>query len=119
MAAVLPMLHPEPVATKSTQTWPEETELCFAPGRTKVMLTIQCRLVCVVIQDSIETLQASLVFENAFPDGVQGLAFVWHALISAAERHLPAALSIHNRLRLDDEYISKIIPVVHAYSLTT
>jgi hypothetical protein len=56
MAAVLPMLHPEPVATQSTRTWPEEMELCFAPGRTKVMLTIQCRLVRIIIQDSIEIL---------------------------------------------------------------
>lgn len=83
------------------------------------MLTIQRRLIRTIIQDSIDILRATLIFENAFPDGAQCLAFVHRALVSAAERHLPAALSIHNRLHQDGEYTSKIIPVVRTYYLMT
>ena len=61
------MSHPEPVANVSTSTWPEETELCFAPGGTRVMLTIQCWLVHIVIQDSIDILQAMLIFWKCVP----------------------------------------------------
>ena len=113
------MSHPEPVATELTSTWPEETELCFPPGGTKVMLTIQRRLVHIVIQDSVELLRASLMFENAYPDSVQSIVFVRRALVSAAQKQLPATLSIHNRLLQDDEYISKIISAVYTRYCTT
>ena len=112
------MLHPEPVATVTTMTWPEETELCYAPGGTRVMLTIQRRLLRTVIQDSIEILRATLIFENAFPEGDQGFNFARRALVSAAEKQLPVTLSIHNRLLQDEDYIGKIIPLVTAYDLT-
>ena len=112
------MSHPEPVANVSTSTWPEETELCFAPGGTRVMLTIQRRLVRIVIQDSIDILRATLIFENAFPEGPQSLQFARHALVSAAEKQLPATLSIHTWLLQDDDYIAKITPLVSAYYLT-
>ena len=84
------MLHPEPVANVLTSTWPEETELCFAPGRTRVMLTIQHRLVHIVIQDSIDILQATLIFDNVFPEGPQSLQFAHGTLVSVAEKQLPA-----------------------------
>ena len=112
ITAVPLTLHPEPVATEMTSTWPDKTDLCFPPGGTKVMLTIQRLLVRAIIQDSIEILRASLMFENAYPDSVQSLVFVWRALVTAAQRRLPATLSIHNRLLQDNEYISKIAPLV-------
>ena len=118
LTAVLLMLHPEPVATVTTTTWPEETELCYAPGGTRVMLTIQCQLLRTVIQDSIEILRATLIFENAFPEGDQGFYFAHHTLVSAAEKQLPVTLSIHNWLLQDEDYIRKIIPLVTAYDLT-
>ena len=112
------MLHPEPVANVSTSTWPEEMELCFAPGGTRVMLTIQCWLVRIIIQDSIDILQATLIFENAFLESPQSLQFAHHALVSVAEKQLPATLSIHTQLLQDDGYIAKITPLVGAYYLT-
>ena len=112
------MLHPEPVATVTTTTWPEETELCFAPGRTRVMLTIQRQLLHTIIQDLIKILWATLIFENVFPEGDQGFYFARHALVSAAEKQLPVMLLIHNQLLQDEDYISKIIPLITAYNLT-
>ena len=79
------------------------------------MLTIQRRLVRIVIQDSIDILRATLIFENAFPEGPQSLQFARRALVSAAEKQLPATLSIHTRLLQDDDYIAKITPLVSAY----
>jgi len=52
------------------------------------------------------------MFENAYPDGVHTLAFVRRSLVIAAQKQCPAALSIHMRLLQDEEYISKITPVV-------
>ena len=95
-----------------TSAWPDETDLCFPPGGTKVMLTIQRPLVRTIIQDLIEILRASLMFENTYPDGVQSLVFVQRTLVTAAQRRLPATLSIHNQLLQDDEYILKIAPLV-------
>ena len=102
--------NPEPATTESTPTWPVETNLFFAPGVTKLMLTIQRPLIRTVIQDTIEVLRATLTFDNAFPDGPQTIAFVRQSLITAAEK--PTAMSVHQRLLQDDDYMSKIVPVV-------
>jgi len=76
------------------------------------MITIQCPLMRTIIQDAIEILRASLMFENAYPDGVHTCAFVQCSLVTAAQKRCPATSSIHTHLLQDEEYISKIIPVV-------
>ncbi|KAI9442878.1 hypothetical protein BJY52DRAFT_1229059 [Lactarius psammicola] len=64
-----------------------------------------------VIQDAIEILQASLMFDNVFPDSIHTLTFVRRSLLTSAQKRCPTALSIHTRLVQDEDYISKIIPV--------
>ncbi|KAI9449054.1 hypothetical protein BJY52DRAFT_1192902 [Lactarius psammicola] len=117
----VPALAPAPlgshlgnVSAESTSAWPVDTELQFAPGATRVMLTIQRPLMRSVIQDAIEILRASLMFDNAFPDSIHTLAFVRRSLLTSARKRCPTALSIHTRLVQDEDYISKIIPVLRA-----
>ena len=51
---------------------------------------------CVVIQDAIENVQVSLLFDHAFLDPTQALTCVHDALITAAyAQYSPAASSIH------------------------
>ncbi|KAI9448899.1 hypothetical protein BJY52DRAFT_1193042 [Lactarius psammicola] len=117
----VPALAPAPlgshlgnVSAESTSAWPVDTELQFAPGATRVMLTIQRPLMRSVIQDAIEILRASLMFDNAFLDSIHTLAFVRRSLLTSARKRCPTALSIHTRLVQDEDYISKIIPVLRA-----
>ncbi|KAI9439470.1 hypothetical protein BJY52DRAFT_1195598 [Lactarius psammicola] len=62
--------------TESSLTWPADTDLIFAPGGTQVMLTLQRLLIRTVVQDAIKDLQASLLFNNAFPDGILAITFI-------------------------------------------
>lgn len=92
------------------------TDLMYTDGCNKIKLTIQRPLVRLVIQDSIEKTQAKILLTNAFPDGSCAAKFVTDALVSAAKDHLPATRDILVRLMTDNDYISKIIPVVRSYN---
>jgi hypothetical protein len=84
----------------------------FAPDSNRVMLTMQRPLVRVVIQDSFDILRISLLFTNAFPEGSVAVQFVKEALLTSALNHRPGAARIYQRLLHDEEYLSKIIPLV-------
>lgn len=87
-------------------------DLVFPAGTTKLMLTRQQPLVRVVIQDSFEILHSSLLFTNAFPDGVLTTELIKDALVRSAQNHSPGALTIYRQLLYDAEYFRKIMPLV-------
>ncbi|KAF8261177.1 hypothetical protein EI94DRAFT_1810685 [Lactarius quietus] len=98
-------------------TWPPSTDLMLvksAKGTTQMMLTIQHPVIRKVISDSFEGLRASLLFENAFPDSVLTVSFIWEALIASATVYGPAAADMQTRVAIDIEYLNKIVPVPHA-----
>lgn len=97
--------------------WPVDTDLVYADGSSKLKLMLQRPLVRLVIQDSIEKIWATILFTDAFPDTALGNVFARDALLSAVKGHLPATHGIHTRLMGDDDYISKIIPVVRLYNI--
>ena len=51
-------------------------ELVFAVGSTKLSLLSQRPIVCAVIQEAIDNLQATLMFTNAFPDVCSALTLI-------------------------------------------
>ncbi|KAI9449449.1 hypothetical protein BJY52DRAFT_1192572 [Lactarius psammicola] len=115
LVVVSPSLHQDQQMTtpESSSAWPADTNLLFTPGGTRVMLTLQRPLLRAVIQDGIEHLRASLVFNNAFPDSIIAISFIRFSLNTAAENN-SAASSIHTRLLEDEDYVLKIIPVLRA-----
>jgi hypothetical protein len=64
-----------------------DTDLVFPKGSGKLMLTSQHTIIRAIIQELIETLQAFLLFQNAFPDGHTAFSFTAEALHLAAEGH--------------------------------
>jgi hypothetical protein len=76
------------VAPEQLQSlWPTEMDLLTFPRMRKVMLTVQRRLMCTVIQDTFEQVLKALVFMNAFPDPFVVLEFTRDSLLAAADRH--------------------------------
>jgi hypothetical protein len=96
---------------ESPTEWPADTDIVFPPGGTRVMLTLQRPLMRAIIQTAIEELRATLIFSNAFPDGILAMSFIRHCLNVAAEKHCPAALSIRRCLIHDEDYALKISPL--------
>jgi hypothetical protein len=99
-----------------------EADLVLPLGSNKVTLNAQHLLVHAVIQDSFDHLRASLMFTNTFPDGSLTIEFIKDALVLSALGHAPGARYIYQRLLYDEDYISKIIPLVshinvHEYSI--
>jgi hypothetical protein len=94
-------------------TWPADTELVLVSGSNKVTLTNQLPLMRSVIQDAIENVRFSLLFNHAFPDAGVVLFTVRAALVAAAARSQnPRASNIHQRLLSDEEYVIKMIRLV-------
>ena len=92
--------------------WPAETDLCFTPGSTKIiLLTVQQPTVRLVITDGIDNLRMSLVSKDAFLDAARTLEFI-NGLLTAAKERGPTAAAIHKRLQEDEDYYSMIIPLV-------
>ncbi|KAH9042828.1 hypothetical protein EDB84DRAFT_1559325 [Lactarius hengduanensis] len=94
-------------------TWPTDTDL-LPPGAKRLLLTNQDPLVRNVVQEAIENLRASLLFDHAFPTAPIAFAFTKESLITAAEKFKPGATHIQRRLQQDEEYLSKIVPLVRA-----
>ncbi|KAH9033541.1 hypothetical protein EDB85DRAFT_1890214 [Lactarius pseudohatsudake] len=67
--------------------WPANTDLVFASGSKKVMLTLQFPLVRTVLQNAFKFMRAYLVLTDAFPDATDTIAFARNSLITAAESH--------------------------------
>ncbi|KAI9429385.1 hypothetical protein H4582DRAFT_2089337 [Lactarius indigo] len=100
--------------TVSEFTWPSNTDLSFAPGSTRLMLTAQCPLVRAVIQEAIENVRAAMMFNDAFPNLARAFTFIRDALITAAYSYGPVASMLHKRLMEDDEYLVRIVPLPRA-----
>jgi hypothetical protein len=83
-------------------------ELVLFPGTNKVMLMLQSLLMRLVFQDAFEHLRVSLLFIHAFPDPTLTRSMISEALAVATQSHLPRAANIWNRLKLDEEYMSKM-----------
>ncbi len=115
--ATLPMVGPGMMASSSPSlatTWPHETELLFPSDSTKVQIKLQHPLIRGVLSDANNNIQASLLFVNVFPDAQLALSFASDSLMTAAESSLPKTAAIHLRFKEDQEYFSKLIPVVHS-----
>lgn len=105
--------------TPAQPTWPIETDLVFVAGTTKVKLSIQHRLIQNVFRDTFENVRCALLFEHAFPDALAIPSVIRKAVLAAAEalkfvngRHNESASCVHQRLLLDDDYLSKMIRLV-------
>lgn len=96
--------------------WPADTNFVYADGSNRLKLMLQRPLVRLIIQDAIENVRASILFTDAFPDATLSMTFTKDALISAAKAHLPASYDIHARLMGDDDYVTKVIPLVRQYN---
>ncbi len=103
----------------SGATWPTETDLVFPPGVTKLMMTNQQPLVQAIIQDAIENLRASLMFNHAFPDGTVAFTFTKESLITATKSYKPGAAHIQCQLLQDEDYLVKIAQLVCFINVTT
>jgi hypothetical protein len=104
-----------PPTAVASSIWPIDTNLVYVNGSSKLRLTLQHTLVRRVIQDSIEKIQADILFTDAFPDATLSVEFAKNALVLAAEALLPATHDIHARLQGDSDYISKLVPVVRPF----
>ncbi|KAF8272273.1 hypothetical protein EI94DRAFT_1796414 [Lactarius quietus] len=62
-----------------------DMNLVFLEGSKKLMLTHQHPIICAIVQDAIDNLQASLLIQNAFPDPIVAWAFTKDALHLAAK----------------------------------
>lgn len=96
----------------SPTLWPADTELQVIAGTTRIILTTQSALIQSVIHGSFEHVQASLLFEHAFPGPLLALSFIRNALVTSAKKCGPAAASIHTRLLNDEDYVKRIAPLV-------
>ena len=98
-------------AAKTPEMWPPETELVMS-SQNRVNLSAQQPAIQVVLQDAIERVKVSLLFVEAFPEPDAAHEVVKESVIDAAERYLPGTLAIYNRLKGDNEYLSKMCSVV-------
>ncbi len=93
----MPMLTltPTPTPTPALNVWPASTDVVLTPGSMRVMLTIQHKLLCQVIQDSFKNVWAALMFQHAFPNALLAPPLIRDALLAAADSHKPATVSIY------------------------
>jgi hypothetical protein len=97
--------------TMASKIWPPETELVLS-SKNKVNLSLQKPVIRVLLQDAIERVRVSLLFNDAFPDANVALKLVQDSVVAAAERYMPGTTAIHQRLKHNDEYLSKMTSVV-------
>ncbi|KAN0138015.1 hypothetical protein V8E53_004186 [Lactarius tabidus] len=92
-----------------------DTDLVFANGSNKLMLTNQHPIICAIVRDATELLRASLVFTNAFPDPVLAFNFAKQALLSAAQNN-SSGVNVLSQLQDEDEleYVAKLVTLPHA-----
>lgn len=90
--------------------WPIESDLIFAKGSNKITLTAQDSVLQDVIQDAINNLRISLLFENAFPNAIALPAIIEQSLFTAADHS--GAHTVRTRLMYDREYRLKMMRLV-------
>ncbi|KAH9160802.1 hypothetical protein EDB89DRAFT_1914352 [Lactarius sanguifluus] len=110
LSATATMSQTEVTTESPGATWPTDTDL-LPPGAKRLLLTNQQTLVCNVVQEAIENLQASLLFNNVFLTAPIAFAFTKESLITAAEKFKPGATHIQRQLQQDEEYLTKIGPL--------
>ena len=89
--------------------WPTDTDLVFAPGTNRLMLTHQYPPVCAIMQDAFENVRAYLLFDHSFPDAISIPVAIRTCLLSATMESLnPRAVDIHGRLTKDFEYMDRL-----------
>lgn len=98
-------------------SWAADTLLAFNPGSNKVMLMNQSPLIRMMIQDAFESLRATLLFENAFPDPSLTVLFLRKTLVGAARSRRPETVNIYHRLLQDRAYMDKLMPLVSVLTL--
>jgi hypothetical protein len=98
--------------TQQANMWPPETDLLFPTGSTKLMLTLQHPLICTVIQEVFEHVQAYLMFTNAFPGLTVAHTFAHKSLMAGAKAHCPVAEKVYQGFQRDDEYFNKAASIV-------
>jgi len=91
-------------------TWPAETDIVVNPITNRVTLTTQHPLLRTVIQEAIENLRASLLFDDAFPNAIVTPLAIRECLMSAADN--PKALMVKMRLTSDERYLTTMIRLV-------
>ncbi|KAF8261448.1 hypothetical protein EI94DRAFT_1705512 [Lactarius quietus] len=91
--------------------WPIETSLILTQGSNKLKLTHQRPMVHVVIQEAIEHLWATMMFNNAFPEFCVALRLIKDCLFTAANHLKPGSAGIYVQLEEDPEYLSRITPL--------
>lgn len=75
------------------------------------MLTGQNPKVHRVVQDAMEIVRAELLFRCAYPDLTYTVVTIRNSLVEAAGRY-PKTAIIRRRLLFEEEYMTKIIPLV-------
>jgi hypothetical protein len=91
--------------------WPADTDICFQPGTSKVMLTNQRPLLRVIITEAMEQVRADLLFNYAFPNPLVALTSIRNSLITCGSR-VPNAETFYRRLLFDEQYMTALIPLV-------
>ncbi|KAH9022910.1 hypothetical protein EDB85DRAFT_2293098 [Lactarius pseudohatsudake] len=97
-----------PVVTRS------DTDLVFVNDSTRLLLKYQHPIIRTIVQKAIENLRATLVFQDAFPDGSVAFAFSKDALSAAAVSHKLGGGIVQRRLEVDDEYAAKLVSLPRA-----
>ena len=93
--------------------WSSDTDLVFLLGMTRLTLTIQSPLLCDVITDSFENLQAFLLFNHSFPDGAAIPTVMRDCLITAAaESRNPRGPIIRDQMNWEDGYLDHLLCLV-------
>jgi len=106
-------LHISPNAAGPLQSmWPSETDLVFPHSSTRLSLSLQSPLICLVVQDAINHVQASLLLDHAFPEGLKKVKLIRGCLLAAAVKHRPSSSTVHARLLGDSDYASLMVCMV-------
>ena len=107
--------------TQEANAWPADTNLLIPTGSksSKLMLRLQCPVICAVLQDAIEHMQAYLVFTNAFPNANVAQIFARDSLFAGAQAHQPVANNIRQRLQVDTKYFRKMSSPVRHRSISS
>ena len=96
----------------TTPVWPAHTDLVFQEGKKGILLMAQQPLVQVVLQDAIDILHMHILSVHAYPQPTAALSAISDSLLRSARSHFPGALSIHNRIHSDNDYVAAMSQLV-------
>jgi hypothetical protein len=93
--------------------WNCETNLSYITGSNRLTLSVQKPMICVIVQDAIDDIWASLLFIHAFLEGPDKVALVQGTLLAVAEKHKLGSTHIHEHLIHDREHTAQMSCLVH------